>query len=409
MLEETIEYWKKQTKTSYGYYIEDVPKENEQQIKYIQQIFETGISKLEEDEHIEKKQEIDYKKFKDNLFIKVYNKWWIYSFIDTNIDYFQENENNPSLVLFYEFVTKQSNIDYSLGKLAKKFLTFLYKKYNISKETDKILKQIVYNNFIKGNLFIERSDIKRYENKYPEIMQQIYKSNLIINKNGKYYFINRYIYLYIAINEVDKNDYNLIEIIENWETYESNNEYIYENIDYLKQRIFEVYSAINRQKFNEKYVITALKCFTDNVQRMSKSKDKMKIARAITNMISWEIEIDKKFNVRSQFYHTYTYIPVIDFVMGIFVETHIALLDYAIYQKELYKKFYDYEEEVYRLDFEKIIEDKKLRDICSNIKVWDYLYDIYTESIKAIEKLQKDIKTDMCNIAKESFYKKYYI
>lgn len=408
-LQEEVKRLKNSLKKAKNHYIKETLIEEElAQKRYIQEKFNKHI---ENQELLKGKVKteiiIDYEKFASDVSYKEYDKWWINSFADDYIDYLHNCQDYTSLVLYYEFTHQEFEVDYSLGGLAKQFLEYIYEKYGITKKADKVLKEIAYNNFINGYTSIKASEIEKYETKYPKEMKKLYEANLIVKKKQKYYFINKYIYFYIALKEIDKKNDDLLLTIVNWMEKEFDIED--ESLIEKRQNIFRLCSEIDRVKFNKKYVIPALSSFICMIETKCRSKGKMEISRAIINMISPEIELDFKFDFVSNLNCIYPFSWIVHFVTGIELEWEVGLLDYAIYQKQLYEKCYDEKEDVYILKFKEMLKDKELKDICSEVGVFDYLYDIYSACVETLLEIFENPSIDTYNIKNKELREKYDI
>lgn len=369
-----------------------------EQKKYIEMKFKGDIESEQID--LKKEKKIDYREFARYLRLEVNREWWQDRFIDDYISYYDNCENYPSLVLYYEFIKEKKDIDYSMKHLAKEFLDFVYEKYNISKEVDEILRKIIYINFINGNLEIDEAIIRKYEEEYPKIMKKIYSTNLIFCNDEKYYCINEYIYLYIGLEEVKNRKCELMCIIDSWN----------ENELYTKvQEILQIYSEMDRINFNDKCVIQPLTVFISMIKKEDRINGKMRVSREIIDLFDIEVYLDDEFNVVSNLSNFCILSCIISFVTGSEIEWDIGLFEYSIYQEELYQKCYDEEEEMYILNFKDILKDKSLRNICSSIKVWNYLYDVYLICVEVLEELKKHPEMDVYHFGQSRLIEKYYI
>lgn len=391
-------------KTKKNYYVNGMDNKKIQK-EHIRDKFNKGLNQRKK----VKEEEIDYKVIARNIRFKALRKWWINSFVDDYIGYGDNHQECVSLARYYEFTKQTDKIDYSLGKLAQQFLEYIYQKYEISKKADEILKEIAYDNFIKGNLKIENSKIQEYELKFPSIMQNIYEAGLVIKKEEDYYFINEYIYLYIALEEIKNKQEDLLIIIINWIEEFDGKDIEKEKMIDKRQDIFHLYSEIDRANFNKRYVVPVVNLFVNSVQERAKSKEKLEIVKSIIDITSIEIQLNEKFDIECNWSRAYVFSWLIYFITGLEIEWDIGSFDYSIYQKQLYQKCYDPEEDVYILNFKEIWKDKELNKICSKLGVWNYLYDIYLSCIETVELIQKNSQADVYHIAKKKLEEKYNI
>ena len=225
-----------------------------------------------------------------------------------------------------------------------------------------------------------------------------------MRKKEKIKFINKYIHLYLAINEIIEKRINLIEIIIYWkenEDEEKENE-IMEDL----QNIFYLYSEINRKEFNSRYLIGALKTFINEIN--DKHKGKMEVAQKIINIMEPTIFLNKAFECFGNINVTLVYMKFIEFIIGNSIEGYLAKFDYGIYQQTLYQEAYNKENEEYEIEFKKALKNEKLKMDFDKLKIWDFLYDVYLESKKTIENLEKNIETDAFGISQKYIKDKYF-
>ena len=93
---------------------------------------------------------------------------------------------------------------------------------------------------------------------------------------------------------------------------------------------------------------------------------------------------------------------IIKFVRGKDMDYDLAGFDYGIYQKELYDNCYSEEYGLYEIEFGKIIKDTELKNIFDKLKIWDYLYNMYLDTEKALKILEEDEKIDMYQIIQKT-------
>lgn len=126
--------------------------------------------------------------------------WWKSSFTKENNEYEYNN-----LKLYKNFLDKRPEIDESVTRLAKKFLDYiLHEKFNISDKSYKLLMDIAYDSFVKGKFNINKKDMQKYINKYKKELNELYSTGIIYQKEEETKFINTYIHIYIATNELIK-------------------------------------------------------------------------------------------------------------------------------------------------------------------------------------------------------------
>lgn len=134
----------------------------------------------------------------------------------------------------------------------------------------------------------------------------------------------------------------------------------------------------------------------------------MKVARAIVNLLEIELFFNMAFQSLGSIGRRPLYIELVEFVTGMEIFEDLAQFDYGIYQKILYQKCYNKEENEYDLKFVEIIKDKELRKIGDKLKIWDYLYDIYLQCEKARNILIDNGNADVFNIGKKYIEDKYF-
>ena len=375
---------------NYYHHLDVDPKQR----KYIREKFEEGF--VEENEE---KDDIDLLR---DMRGEMYRKWWLSCFVDS---YFKKTNN---IELYHEFVTQNKEIDHSLKGFGEQFLDYvLHQKNKVSNKAEKTLTEIAYTCFIKGNNCISESEMQEYEKREPQIIKELYNTKLLVKKERGTELLNEYIYLYIAVGEVIKRNDNLMEIIETWMK-NDDSEYEDESFSNMEQKIFHLYSELDTVKFNSDYVIPALDAFTRIVEIKSRSSGKMGIARAIVGLTEVEVELDEKFDLYWIFSRIYRFSWALEFITGTEIRRNIGWFEYSIYKGVFEDKCYDKEEQVYRLDFKKILKDKELRDICKELGVWDYLYDIYSESIGVLDLLIENRKLNSYHIVSQKFEQKYF-
>lgn len=95
-----------------------------------------------------------------------------------------------------------------------------------------------------------------------------------------------------------KKNNNLISIMTNWEEekYVDRND---DNLANMKQKVFQVYSALNTEEFNKKYAIPLLNCFVRILENERKTNGKIGIAKAMIDLLSINIELNGKFEIYS--------------------------------------------------------------------------------------------------------------
>lgn len=358
--------------------------------------------KFEKDFAIESEEEEEDIDLLGSRRVEMYGKWWLESFIDS---YFKKTNN---IELYYEFTTQKKQIDYSLKSFAREFLDYiLYEKNKVSQKAERILSKIAYENFIEGNININQDDIQEYEEKETKVMEELYHSKLLIKKEEKVEFLNHYIYLYMAVNEVMKKNNNLIIIMTNWkeEKYVDRDD----NLANMKQKVLQLYSALNTEKFNKEYAIPLLDCFVRILENKRKTNGKIGIAKAMIDLLSINIKLNGKFEIYSTTSRIFEPLWMTQFVTGTEIEWDIGYFDYSIYKEILDNKCYDKENEAYILNFKEILKDKELKKICSELEVWDYLYDIYCESVNVLEALKQNKELDLYHIVAKKFEEKYFI
>lgn len=394
-----------------AYIIEDVKKEKEQeeitptyykyktidneQVKSIKEKFEEGI-KIE---NIKKENQEYY----DLILPLVTNKsWWKSSFIREN----NEKEYN-NVKMYKEFIDKKGEIDESIQGLAKGFLEYtLNEKYAISQKTDRLLKDMAYDSFINGKFSINKEEMQKYIKMYPNELKELYSTGIIYVKDEKTKFINTYIHLYIATNELIERKENLLQIIINWTDNENYDED--EEIVEKLQNVFYLYLEIDKKGFNE-YLLGALKCFVNEIQIQYYDKiGKLKVSRTIVNSLEVTLFFDRTFEFIGIINRLPLYLEFIEFVTGTKISDDLARFDYEIYQKTLYEKCYQKEEERYKISFTKMIKDKELKAVGGKLKIWDYLYDVYLQCVNTINILQEDKNANVFNIGKKYIEDKYF-
>ena len=67
-----------------------------------------------------------------------------------------------------------------------------------------MLLDIAYDSFVKGKFNINNNDMKKYIPKYENELNELYSTGIIYKKDEKTKFINTYIHIYIATNELIK-------------------------------------------------------------------------------------------------------------------------------------------------------------------------------------------------------------
>ena len=375
------------------YYNTTDTKTSKEQIKYIKEKFENGIEI--EKTRKEEKQDSYYNLLGDKIIRDNRYYWWTESFVEENTGI-----NYINLKLYKEFLNERKDIDKSLLELAKEFLEYIFEKNNISKEAKQLLSKIAYENLKKGKYEIEKITIKKFEEKNNKQIKELYKANLILNIEGEYRFINSYIYLYLATNELVKNKDNIIFLYDK----EQDDNYVKEN----KQKIFELYSQINTSEFNKNYIIPALKSLVIEVENRYKKIGKINISKFFMYYLEPELSLDIGFNLISIIEREFIPMDFIEFVTGVNLWDDLENFDYGIYQKILFDKCFNEEEQAYILDFNKILKDKELKMICAKIKIWDYIYDIYLECKKTLEKLEGNNNINCYHISEETIKNKYF-
>lgn len=349
------------------------------QRKYIEEKFEEGIPKELIPIHLYEKPEI----FLSDL----PKEWWLNSF-------------RNCYMLYYEFLQKREIVDNSLKGFAKEFLTYILQEKNkIAKETEKILTKIAYQNFKKGNLQIKVKDIQKYEKTHPKEMEELYQAKMIVRTEENYEWMSEYLYFYIALEEVIRKKDDLIVIMNQWEE-----KGVSENI----QEILELSCALNTTQFNEQYLIPIMQEFVEEIEGQYQKLGKMKVSKAIMDLISLRIELDTKFNLLTIINKAYEFLWMIEWITGIKLEEAVGKFEYGINQKEWYQACYQQERGTYELEFKKILQDKQLRKICDSLKVWDYLYDVYKISKQVLQKVQADTSLNAFHDKKKEIEEKYF-
>lgn len=368
---------------------------DEMQIKAIKEKFEKGIN-------IKKEQKKSNEYYDILLQLMPNENWWKSSFTKENNEYEYNN-----LKLYKDFLDKRPEIDESVTRLAKEFLDYiLHKKFNISDKSYKLLMDIAYDSFVKGKFNINKKDMQKYINKYKKELNELYSTGIIYQKEEETKFINTYIHIYIATNELIKRKENLVKIILDWTEH-----YEYEDEDEIfmdqLQNIFYLYSKIDRKNFNY-YVFGAINCFINEIECQYNKLGKMKVARAIVNLSDIELFFNMAFQSLGSICRRQLYIEFVEFVTGIEIFEDLSRFDYGIYQKTLYQKCYNKEENEYDLNFIEIMKDKELRKIGDKLKIWEYLYDIYLQCEKARNILIDNKNADVFNIGKKYIEDKYF-
>ena len=388
---EDIEIEKEEKEESTYYRNQEVSKKQEEAIK---KKFEKGI-----EIEIQKTRKKD-EEYYDLLFsIKSSGNWWENSFLNEN-----NKEEYNNLKVYKEFIEKNEKIDKTAKGLANQFLEYLlHKKYNISNEALKTLKNIAIESFMKNDFYIKQETIEEFDKKY---LNELFKTEIIYKKDGKTKFINKYIHLYLAVNEVIENKMNLLEIMFCWEDIEDKeqDETIMEHL----QNIFYLYSEINRREFNRFYLIGALKAFEKEVNKENQKVEKMQVVQKIINSIEPTIYLNKAFEAIGNINRIPIYTTFKEFINGDAIENYLFRFDYGIYQQTLYQETYNKENEEYEIDFKKALKNEKLKKDFEKLKIWDYLYDVYLEIKKTIEKLDKNIETDAFCTSKKYIKDKYF-
>lgn len=225
-------------------------------------------------------------------------------------------------------------------------------------------------------------------------------------KNEEYMIINKYIHLYIAVSELIKKNDNLILVMHEWDNLSD------ENADYVcdsEQQILQLYSEMDTSKFNQFYLIPALKIFVNELKSRYKKIGKINVTKAVMELTKLEIHLNKKFEIIESYGFEYLPMAFVEFVtnMNLYHE-NMQCFDYAIYQKELYKRCYDKKTDTYILDFNKMLKEKDLKEICIKLKICDFVYDLYKSCEKTLNLLENSNDINVYNIDKEAFLKKYY-
>ena len=256
---------------------------------------------------------------------------------------------------------------------------------------------------MKNDFYIKQEIIEEFDKKY---LNELFKTGIIYKKDGKTKFINKYIHLYLAVNEVIENKMNLLEIMFCWEDIEEKeqDETIMEHL----QNIFYLYSEINRREFNIFYLIGALKTFEKEINQENQKVEKMQVAQKIINSIEPTIYLNKAFEAIGNINRIPIYTTFIEFIIGDAIENYLFRFDYGIYQQTLYQETYNKENEEYEIDFKKALKNEKLKEDFEKLKIWDYLYDIYLEIKKTIEKLDENIEIDAFCTSKKYIEDKYF-
>ena len=362
------------------------------QVKAIKDKFEEGIQ-------LDKDKKIDYDYYDLYTTVKRGENWWQNSFF--------EDQNYNNLSLYKEFLEKSSTGDESVKGFGAEFLEYvLHKKFNVSEKAHEVLKDIAYDSFVDGKIYISSGKMEKYFEKYPNELQELYNTGIIYTKNDKTQFLNTYIYLYIAVNELLKRKSNLLQIILDWEEAdedEADNVYF---IDQL-QHVFYLYSEFARREFNN-MVIGMLNCFLNVIERSYEKIGKMRVSRAVVNILETTLYFDVMFDYLGNINKLPMYMLFVEFVTGTNIVDDLCKFDYEIYQKVLYKKCYDNEDYGYNIDFRKMLEDKELRTIGEKLRIWDYIYDVYLQCDKVTEILENDRNIDVFNIGKNYIEDKYF-
>lgn len=373
----------------YKYKTDDI-----EQINIIKEKFEKGMI-------VESKKEINLSYFDIRTRIKNHGKWCISSFIWEN----NESEYN-NIKLYEEFIRNKKQQDESVTVVAKEFLNYLlFEKNKISSKANDLLNEIAYDSFKNNTYIIKEKDIKKYEKKFSKELKELYNTGAILKYEHDTKLINTYIHLYIAVKELIKRKDNLIFIMKKWndvECYEWESKQIQNDLQY----VFQLYSEIETKEFNKWYIIPELKAFINDINIQYSKLGKMNVSRAILNLIRLEINLNKAFEEECAIGYTYSYMDFIEFVTGINIEAELSSFDYGIYQKELYEKCFDEEENEYKINFLQVIKDKNLRQIFDKLKVWDFLYSIYIECEKILEILENNDELKPYEIGKQNIKNK---
>ena len=359
---------------------------DKEQIKSIKEKFEKGVEK----QNLSKTEEELYEELRKSN-IRTGN-WWTDSFLNNHT----YNEYN-NLKLYQEFCDKKTDIDKSAKELAKEFLEYiLNEKYKISEEAYKLLIQMTYDSFIKGEFGISEEKINLYKKQYSKELKELYKTKIILKINNKTRLINNYIHLFIAINESIKRKDNLFQIFLEWKRDETE-----KDIEDEIQHILYLYSEINRKEFNCCYLRFSLQYFINEINRTN-NMGKIKTSKAIIDFIEPTLYLDKTFAYIECIKRMDIIMQIIKFVRGKDMDYDLAGFDYGIYQKELYDNCYSEEYGLYEIEFGKIIKDTELKNIFDKLKVWDYLYNMYLDTEKALKILEEDEKIDMYQIIQKT-------
>ncbi len=138
-------------------------------------------------------------------------------------------------------------------------------------------------------------------------------------------------------------------------------------------------------------------------------RGKFNIAKAMIHLICLKVELNYQFEVDKLWNYLYVPLWFVNFVTGTRLEYDIGKLDYGIYQQILYEKCYDSEQKNYILDFEEIIKDKQLREVCKTLKVWDYLYDVYLTCKESVTKLKENNTLNAYHMNENKIVNKYFV
>ena len=366
---------------------------DEKQIKAIKEKFEKGV-KIRKS----KKKAVEYYKLIEQ--VEFEKNWWKRSFIRENNEHEYRN-----LKLYKEFIDKKEEIDESATGFAKEFLQYvLHEKFSVSDKACKLLDDIGYESFINGSFNINKKQMQKYITEFPDELEELYNTGIIYKKYGKTKFINTYIHLYIAVKEILMREEDLLEVI--IKLVDNSKGEDDDIIDKL-QKILYLYSEFDRVRFNQ-YLFGALNYLKNEIEARCNRIGKLNVSQAIIDLLEITISFSETFVYMGSFRKMALYLEFVEFVIGARIADDLIRFDYEIYQKILYEKCYNKDTKQYDINFAKVIKDNELKDAFGKLRVWDYLYDVYSKCNIVLEILKNNIEANDFGINPNYFEEKYF-
>ena len=245
-------------------------------------------------------------------------------------------------------------------------------------------------------------DITNISNKSTLVhLIDILKNQKIIEEEDNVFrFTNIFFILFFAINKIKREDEDILyyfyeelidDILEKFE----------DKIEDFRTKVLNLYASCDLEEFNNTYIIPDLYYLTSYIR----TKDKYSISKSLISKLEPTISQYETINMAlsvSRDFITPSY-------LGVDIIEDLSYFKIDTESKVLRKKCYREKDKMFDIDFEKAIRDEELKKELDNIRVWEYIEEVYFKLKEVYMILLKDSSIDVYKYFSHSEMQEKYL